>query len=83
MLNGNVLSEYVRDRSRNLYHILDNFYNLSVTSNLSAIGALFFLIGGIYRMIPRQFECTFLIVYKSELHFQRKTMKDMQHMKFF
>ena len=50
---------------------------------MSAIGALFFLIGGIYRMIPRQFECTFLIVYKSELHFQRKTMKDMQHMNIF
>ena len=79
MLNGNVLSEYARYRSRNLYHILDNF----IIYPLQAIGALFFLIGGIYRMTPRQFECTFLIVYKSELHFQRKTMKDMQHMKFF
>ena len=50
---------------------------------LNATGALFFAIGGIYRMAPQQFECTFLIVYKSELHFQRKTVKDMPHMKFF
>ena len=34
-------------------------------------------------MAPQQFECTFLIVYKSELHFQRKTVKDMPHMKNF